>query len=213
MSVTDIGHQQALATGSCSACPLACAQSKERALRRGCGDSHLSVRTLAEVDKRLEEAIAVGNVTRVLVDTNVLLEDPAVLVRIRQRGGLPFLTGTVLDELDFNKDINKRANRLTNKADAQRAAENARNAQFIFREFNSAASSRLTALPTGEPLVEGDVLTQVGFKRRTRLPRRARRVPIAVEQRRKDHRAGQGLQDGPDNARQGHEGARRSTRR
>lgn len=105
-----------------------------------------------------------GDVTRVLVDTNVLLEDPAVLVRIRQRGGLPFLTSTVLDELDFNKDINKRVNKSTNKADAQRAAENARNAQFIFREFNSAASSRLTALPTGEPLVEGDVLTRVGFK-------------------------------------------------
>lgn len=104
------------------------------------------------------------NVTRVLVDTNVLLEDPAVLVRIRQRGGHPFLTSTVLDELDFNKDINKRANKPTNKADAQRAAENARNAQFIFREFNSAASSRLTALPTGEPLLAGDVLTQVGFK-------------------------------------------------
>jgi serine/threonine protein kinase len=105
-----------------------------------------------------------GDVKRVLVDTNVLLEDPAVLVRIRQRGGLPFLTSTVLDELDFNKDINKRAKKPTNKADAQRAAENARNAQFIFREFNSAASSRLTALPTGEPLIEGDVLTRVGFK-------------------------------------------------
>lgn len=105
-----------------------------------------------------------GNVARVLVDTNVLLEDPEVLVRIRQRGGLPFLTSTVLDELDFNKDINKRANRPTSKADALRAAENARNAQLIFREFNRAASSRLTAMPTGEPLVEGDVLTSVGFK-------------------------------------------------
>jgi serine/threonine protein kinase len=98
------------------------------------------------------------------VDTNVLLEDPAVLVRIRQRGGLPFLTSTVLDELDFNKDVNKRVNKPTNNADVKRAAENARNAQFIFREFNSAASSRLTALPTGEPLVDGDILTRVGFK-------------------------------------------------
>lgn len=105
-----------------------------------------------------------GNMARVLVDTNILLVDPDVLMRIHQSGGLPFLTSTVLDELDFNKDINKRANKPTNEADKLRATEIARNAQLIFREFNSAASSRLTAMPTGEPLVEGDVLTRFGFK-------------------------------------------------
>jgi len=105
-----------------------------------------------------------GNETRVLVDTCVLLEDPAVLVRIRLRGGLPFLTSTVLDELDYNKDINKRANKPANKADELRAAENAKSARLIFREFNNSASTRLAVMPTGEPLLEGDVLTQFAFK-------------------------------------------------
>ena len=49
--------------------------------------------------------------TRVLVDTVCSWTIQNVLVRIRQRDGLPFLTSTVLDELDFNKDINKRANK------------------------------------------------------------------------------------------------------
>jgi hypothetical protein len=98
------------------------------------------------------------------VDTNILLVDPDVLVRIRQQGGLPFLTNTVLEELDYRKDFHKRANKTVNEADARRDAENARNARLLFREFRSATRTPLTALPTGEPLIQGDVLTRVGFK-------------------------------------------------
>jgi hypothetical protein len=106
----------------------------------------------------------VVNKTRVLVDTCVLLVDPDVLVRIRQRDGLPFLTSTVLDELDFNKDINKRRNKPTSQAEELRVQANAKNAQLIFRQFNSAATTRLTSLPTGEALLGQDVLTQFAFK-------------------------------------------------
>ena len=104
-----------------------------------------------------------GNTECVLVDTNILLVDPDVLVRIRQNGGFPFLTSTVLEELDFNKDGRKRANQATTEADVQRAAENARNARLLLREF-SATSTRPTELPTGKPLLQGDALSRVEFK-------------------------------------------------
>lgn len=104
------------------------------------------------------------NPTCVLVDTCVLLEDPDVLVRIRQRGGLPFLTSTVLDELDFNKDINKRVRKPLNKAEEARVVQNATNARMIFREFNRSPPTKLTSLPTGQPLLGSDVLTQFPFR-------------------------------------------------
>lgn len=93
--------------------------------------------------------IEAATATRVLVDTCVLLDDPDVLVRIHQRGGLPFLTTTVLDELDFNK-----------KGDAQIN----RNARMIFREFNRGTATKLKTMPTGDPLQGEDVLTQVPFR-------------------------------------------------
>lgn len=105
-----------------------------------------------------------ANQTCVLVDTCVLLEDPDVLVRIRQRGGLPFLTSTVLDELDFNKDANKRVKKPLSKAEEVRVAQNATNARMIFREFNRSPALKLTALPTGEPLLGTDVITQFPFR-------------------------------------------------
>lgn len=87
--------------------------------------------------------------TKVLVDTCVLLDDPEVLVRIRLKGGLPFLTGTVLEELDFNKTAKSIIGA---------------NARTIFREFNRAESVRMEALPYAEPLREGDILTQFSYK-------------------------------------------------
>lgn len=89
------------------------------------------------------------NATKVLVDTCVLLDDPDVLVRILQKGGLPFLTSTVLDELDFNKRGEAPINR---------------NAQMIFREFNRTPASKLTGFPTGESLLGQDFLTQFPFR-------------------------------------------------
>lgn len=86
---------------------------------------------------------------KVLVDTCVLLDDPDVLVRIRNKGGLPFLTSTVLDELDFNKSGNSAASR---------------NARIIFREFNKENSRKISNLPTGEPLIKEDLATEFSFK-------------------------------------------------
>jgi serine/threonine protein kinase len=86
---------------------------------------------------------------KVLVDTCVLLDDPNVLVRIRQKNGLAFLTSTVLDELDFNKSGSASINM---------------NARMIFREFNRVPPSKLPAMPTGEALHEEDLLTQFPFK-------------------------------------------------
>jgi serine/threonine protein kinase len=86
--------------------------------------------------------------TKVLVDTCVLLDDPEVLVRIRQQGGLPFLTGTVLEELDFNK--------------AGKSVIGA-NARSIFREFNRAASVRMESLPHAEAIHAGDIVTQFSY--------------------------------------------------
>lgn len=86
---------------------------------------------------------------KVLIDTCVLLDDPDVLVRIRHKGGLPFLTSTVLDELDFNKSGSSQVNM---------------NARMIFREFNRTPSSKLLAMPTGEALQAEDLLTQFAFK-------------------------------------------------
>lgn len=87
--------------------------------------------------------------TKVLVDTCVLLDDPDVLVRIRKKGGLPFLTSTVLDELDFNKSGR---------------SEISANARLIFREFSRESSNQLEALPTAEPLLGSDILTRFSFK-------------------------------------------------
>ena len=84
----------------------------------------------------------------ILIDTCVLLEDPDVINRIRGRDGIPFLTGTVLDELDYNKKGDERINR---------------NAREIFRELNSEPTLKPLTMPTGEPLIAGDLLTRFPF--------------------------------------------------
>jgi serine/threonine protein kinase len=104
-----------------------------------------------------------ASMDKVLVDTCVLLDDPEVLVRIRQRGGLPFLTITVLDELDYQKDAIKRNKQFQSEVEERRAHENARNARLIFRQF-SGASVKLKSLPTGQALLGQDVLTQFTFR-------------------------------------------------
>lgn len=93
--------------------------------------------------------LAVQNKTKVLVDTCVLLDDPEVLTRIHLKGGLPFLTSTVLNELDYNK--------------AGEATVNF-NARRIFKEFNAGPSTAYKQMPTGEALLGEDVLTQFAFK-------------------------------------------------
>lgn len=85
----------------------------------------------------------------VLVDTCVLLDDPDVLVRIRKKGGFPFLTSTVLDELDFNKSGNDEIHK---------------NARMIFREFSKETPAVLSELPSGEALHERDILTRFPFR-------------------------------------------------
>lgn len=87
---------------------------------------------------------------RVLVDTSVLLIDPEVLSRIHGAGGAPFLTSTVLDELDFQK---------------QRGDEVVRpHARRLLREFARTTAQPLTALPDGGALTGDDGLNQFQFE-------------------------------------------------
>jgi len=84
----------------------------------------------------------------ILIDTCVLLDDPDVIVRIRGRDGIPFLTGTVLAELDYNKKGDEQINK---------------NARAIFRELNSQPTAKPLNMPTGKDLLDGDILTRFSF--------------------------------------------------
>ncbi|MCX7063065.1 MAG: hypothetical protein NT024_00515 [Proteobacteria bacterium] len=86
----------------------------------------------------------------ILVDTSVLLEDPAVLTRISANNGLPFITGTILSELAVNQ---------TNPDGAV-----ACNAQLIQRELASGSVIDLIALPNGRAPEAGDSLRRLTFK-------------------------------------------------
>lgn len=85
----------------------------------------------------------------VLVDTSVLLIDPDVLVRVVGNNGIPFITKTVLDEIDFNK-----------KNQDQSVSHNAR---YILRELSELPSSEMSALPGGKPICTGDTVRQFTF--------------------------------------------------
>ena len=85
----------------------------------------------------------------ILIDTCVLLQDPNVIVRIKAKNGIPFLTGTVLDELDYNKKGESEVNR---------------NARAIFRELNKKPSIKVQNLPTGQDLVHDDLLTRFEYE-------------------------------------------------
>lgn len=85
----------------------------------------------------------------VLVDTSVLFIDPDVLVRVVGNNGIPFITKTVLDEIDFNK-----------KNQDQSVSHNAR---YILRELSELPSSEMSALPGGKPICTGDTVRQFTF--------------------------------------------------
>jgi len=84
-----------------------------------------------------------------LLDTSVLLEDPHILGRIMQKGGIPFLSNTILQELDFNKNGEKPINQ---------------NARLLFREFTREQVHPFNRMPGGEALVFGDRLTCFKFR-------------------------------------------------
>ena len=85
----------------------------------------------------------------ILIDTCVLLEDPNVIARIRHRGGIPFLTSTVLEEIDFNKQ----GSEVINK-----------NARSIFRELNKEPTTKLANLPNGRALHGDDLCTRFSYE-------------------------------------------------
>ena len=85
----------------------------------------------------------------ILIDTCVLLEDPNVIARIRHRGGIPFLTSTVLEEIDFNKQ----GSEVINK-----------NARSIFRELNKEPTTKLANLPNGRDLNGDDLCTRFTYE-------------------------------------------------
>jgi rRNA-processing protein FCF1 len=85
----------------------------------------------------------------ILIDTCVLMQDPNVIVRIKSKNGIPFLTGTVLDELDYNKKGESEVNK---------------NARSIVRELNKRPSIKVQNLPTGQDLIQGDLLTRFEYE-------------------------------------------------
>lgn len=88
--------------------------------------------------------------TMVLIDTSVLLKDPDVIIRVIGNKGLPFITNTILSELDFNK-----------KNLEKKTSENAKN---IFRIFARSNSVFVSQMPDGKSLQEGDSLRQLDFR-------------------------------------------------
>ena len=88
---------------------------------------------------------AVMNEDKLLIDTSVLLQDPGVLQRILKRGGIPVLSNTILQEIDFNK----KGNEPTNK-----------NARYLFRAFTKCLSKECQVFPCGRSVHSGDVLTR-----------------------------------------------------
>lgn len=86
----------------------------------------------------------------VLIDTSVLLEDPGVIGRVIKNNGLPFITNTILSELDFQK---KSTNQLTKE-----------NAKAIFRVFSGSNAVDVTKMPNSKPLMAGDSLRQLDFR-------------------------------------------------
>lgn len=83
-----------------------------------------------------------------IIDTCVLLSDPAVLVRAANLG-FPILTKTVLDEVDYNK---KNAN-----------VDTAKNASHIFRKIKHQTPEKQGSLPCGKVLLDGDALYKYEF--------------------------------------------------
>ena len=82
---------------------------------------------------------------KLLIDTSVLLQDPNVLIRILRKKGIPVLSNTILQEIDFNK----KGNGLINK-----------NARYLFREFTKYPSKECQMFPCGRAIRPGDVLTR-----------------------------------------------------
>lgn len=72
-----------------------------------------------------------------------------VLERVAKKGGIPFLTRTILDELDYNKSGAEKKNK---------------NARFLFREFSKAGTEVVDKLPDGAPLRKSDFLVRLGFR-------------------------------------------------
>jgi serine/threonine protein kinase len=87
-------------------------------------------------------------VTQVLIDTSVLLDDPDVMVRVIGNKGLPFITNTILLELDFNKKGEEPINR---------------NARRMFRAFANDSAINMSQMPDGKPMRQGDSLRQLTF--------------------------------------------------
>ncbi|MCX7063066.1 MAG: PIN domain-containing protein, partial [Proteobacteria bacterium] len=80
----------------------------------------------------------------------MLLEDPDVLVRVIDNKGLPFITNTILDELDYNK---KNIDRLV-----------AKNAKAIYRIFAGESSVALATLPNGSAARARDTFRQLVYR-------------------------------------------------
>ena len=83
------------------------------------------------------------SITIVLVDTNVLLDDPDVIPRIIANKGIPCVTSVVLGELDGLKK--------SEDPDVVKAAKH------LFRELAKSKPTRVDKVPGGGKILDGDV--------------------------------------------------------
>lgn len=84
----------------------------------------------------------------ILVDTCVLMDYPYILEEISQNGNFPFVTNTILEELDFNK----KGKLLVNK-----------NVRFLLKEFAN-EFDKTPKLPNRRSLKKKDKLSCVLFQ-------------------------------------------------
>jgi predicted ribonuclease YlaK len=84
----------------------------------------------------------------VLLDTCVLMHNPDIIIRVKEKGGTVFVTNTVLDELDYNKNGTDDPN------------QNARN---VLREMQKRGVERLE---NTDPItvLSGDVFSYSAYK-------------------------------------------------
>ncbi|POE19105.1 hypothetical protein BV923_20390 [Pectobacterium odoriferum] len=83
-----------------------------------------------------------------IIDTDILLEDPNVIIRIRSKNGIPCISDRTLKILNDNKSGKDLS---------------AKKSKYIINELGKKNSLSLSNFPSGEKITEGDSLTEFVF--------------------------------------------------